>query len=191
MEPVPSLSAVTPAASAASSRAREMHKDALAPATRKMYSTNLAFCFRHFMEKKPSVFADAFIRRAAPLSLAAINGAWVRQLLDSPEQAEFPFNDSFSCEVFEEYLASLCKKDGVPVSNAALSGHRSAMNHLFTVFRRPPPEGFGLSLKEFFRGSLRQEAQRKADGLQDLEEGKAPLKFGPYCEFDVSREQHD
>lgn len=167
------------AAARASARARDMHQAALAPATRKQYEHGIVRLLQHFWLNDRHVFSGGF---AEVVGSRSIDIAFVRELLASASPDKFPFGPRFTAAAFEAYLAGLVKGGDTdnPVSSSSLSSHRSSLNHLFTAFKRTMPEELAASLKDFFKGSRRTHAQRRARG-EVQQEGKDHLKFGLFC----------
>ncbi len=62
----------------------------------------------------------------------------------------FPFMANVTKDLFESYLLSLMKKDGLPLEHSSLNSHRSSFVFLYTFFEEPFPPSFAASLKEFF-----------------------------------------
>jgi hypothetical protein len=165
----------------AAARVRELHEASLAPATRKQYEHGIVRLLKHFWGTRSelNVFTPSF---EATVGDRAIDKQFVRHMLANASADHFPFGPLFTASAYELYLGGLVK-DGDPndpVSSASLSSHRSALNHLYSSFKRNQDPAFAASLKDLFKGSKRKHAERRATG-EVKEEGKNALKFGLYC----------
>lgn len=99
----------------------------------------------------------------------------------------FPLVDSYQPLDLEGYLTLLKnrKKKNQPgesqsLDTSSLSGHRSAFMFLFTIFQRPIPIALQSSLKSYFKGKRRDQANEKRKGNGSVTVGKEPMKFSVY-----------
>lgn len=81
---------------------------------------------------------------------------------------------------FMRFCVSLRKKDGKKPTAGTLSGHRSALFHLFREFSTEMPAKLVSDLKVYFRGLKRKQTKDLGAGIGKLKLGKDPLDVEVY-----------
>ena len=88
--------------------------------------------------------------------------------------------DTLTAKDFMRFLVTLRKKDGEKPSASTLSGHQSALFHLYREFQTDMPPRLVAELKRHFRGLKRIKVKDLGEGIGKLKVGKDPLDIETY-----------
>ena len=163
---------------------QEIHESSLSKSTRGIYVRYAVRFLRWLLENAPTGLTVDFLASVADVEDPV---AVMESLLKGAQPADaFPLSDEFTVQIFEQYLTSIRKIDGSRPNPNTLSSHRSSLQYLMSVHKRPQLAGLDeASLAQYFRGVRRIAAAAKASGAVPAagparREGKVPIRFSLY-----------
>jgi integrase len=162
--------------------ANRVRENYISQSTRTVYTGAIVKFLKWSFVHRRHLVTEHFTHECTINDNALIDDKSIRQFLKTSVASQtLPLHfDFITASDILDFVISLRKPDGSRVGYSALNSHRSAINHLFRMFRQRIPAEARETMSVDFRGLKRMNAMEAADGKTELRQGKDPLPFEIY-----------